>query len=287
MKCYGRNLATQQMVQKGEAVGVIAAQAIGEPGTQLTLRTFHAGGLAGSAATNAQIVAKNHCRLEFEELRTINRPTDNHADAMIVVGRLAELRFVDINTGIALSTVSVPYGSTLFHKDGDVVDSGELIATWDPFNAVIVTEFEGTAQFEGVVEGVTYRVDADATTGLRDLIIQESRDRAMVPVCHIVDKSGTVLRTYNFPINGHISVVFSRFFKKPIVILKLIAAQPQGIPRFSLIIQELQVIHHLWNGSSLFISQIVSDFPVRGCTCHSIHRLCSFLKMHSLLYTVH
>jgi len=221
MKCYGRNLATQQMVQKGEAVGVIAAQAIGEPGTQLTLRTFHAGGLAGSAATNAQIVAKNHCRLEFDELRTINRPTETNPDAMIVVGRLAELRFVDINTGIALSTVSVPYGSTLFHNDGDVVDSGELIATWDPFNAVIVTEFEGKAQFEGVVEGVTYRVDADATTGLRDLIVQESRDKAMVPVCHIIGKGGEVLRTYNFPINGHISIEDGQKVKAGDVLIKI------------------------------------------------------------------
>ncbi len=207
MKCYGRNLATQRMVQKGEAVGVIAAQAIGEPGTQLTLRTFHAGGLAGSAATNAQIVAKNRCRLEFDELRTISRKSEDSAEEhTIVVGRLAELRFVDINTGIALSTVSVPYGSTLYHKDGEEVEGGTLIAQWDPFNAVIVTEFDGTAQFEGVVEGVTYRVDEDATTGLRELIVQESRDKSMVPVCHIVDDNGEILRTYNFPINGHISV---------------------------------------------------------------------------------
>ncbi len=207
MKCYGRNLATQRMVQKGEAVGVIAAQAIGEPGTQLTLRTFHAGGLAGSAATNAQIVAKNRCRLEFEELRTITRKSDDgESDNLIVVGRLAELRFVDINTGIALSTVSVPYGSTLYHTDGEEVDAGTLIAQWDPFNAVIVTEFDGTAQFEGVAEGVTYRVDEDATTGLRELIVQESRDKSMVPVCHIVDENGEILRTYNFPINGHISI---------------------------------------------------------------------------------
>ena len=221
MKCYGRNLATQRMVQKGEAVGVIAAQAIGEPGTQLTLRTFHAGGLAGSAATNAQIVAKNSCRLEFEELRTINRPTDDDENAMIVVGRLAELRFVDVKTGIALSTVSVPYGSVLYHKDGDVVDAGELIATWDPFNAVIVTEFDGTVQFDGVVEGVTYRVDEDATSHLRDLIVQESRDKSMVPTCHIIGDDGEVLRTYNFPINGHISVEDGQKLKAGDVLIKI------------------------------------------------------------------
>ena len=206
MKCYGRNLATSRMAQKGEAVGVIAAQAIGEPGTQLTLRTFHAGGVAGNAAANAQIVAKTKSRLEFEELRTIDRPTDEHPDGRIVVGRLAELRFVDINTGIVLSSVNVPYGSSLFYKEGDVVEKDAVIATWDPFNAVIVTEFSGKVQFEGVKEGVTYRVEQDDTTGLRELIVTESKDKAVVPTCHIVNEDGEVLRTYNFPINGHITV---------------------------------------------------------------------------------
>ena len=206
MKCYGRNLATQRMVQKGEAVGVIAAQAIGEPGTQLTLRTFHAGGVAGNAAANAQIVAKNKCRLEFEELRTIDRPTEEHPNAKIVVGRLAELRFVDINTGIALSNVNVPYGATLFCGEGDIVEKDTVIANWDPFNAVIVTEFAGRIQFEGVKEGVTYRVEQDETTGLRDYVVIESKDKAIVPTCHILNENGDILRTYNFPINGRISV---------------------------------------------------------------------------------
>lgn len=221
MKCYGRNLATQRMVQKGEAVGVIAAQAIGEPGTQLTLRTFHAGGLAGSASTNAQIKAKNKSRLEFEELRTINRPEEDHKDATVVVGRLAELRFVDVNTGIVLSNVSVPYGSTLYHKDGDVVEGGELIATWDPFNAVIISEFDGKVEFEGVEENITYRVDQDETTGLRDRIVIESRDKNVVPMCHILDKEGNVLRTYNFPINAHITVDNKQKIKAGEVLVKI------------------------------------------------------------------
>ena len=225
MKCYGRNLATQRMVQKGEAVGVIAAQAIGEPGTQLTLRTFHAGGLAGSAATNAQIKAKNKCRLEFEELRTIKRPTAEHPEEQIVVSRLAELRFVDIKTGIALSTVNVPYGASLFFKDKDEVEGGEIIATWDPFNAVIVTEFDGKVQFEGVQEGITYRVDQDATSGLKDLIVIESKDKSMVPVCHIIgkDEDGVekVLRTYNFPINGHIAVEDGQELKAGDILIKI------------------------------------------------------------------
>ena len=206
MKCYGRNLATQRMVQKGEAVGVIAAQAIGEPGTQLTLRTFHAGGVAGNAAANAQIVAKNKCKLEFEELRTVDRPTEDNPNAKIVVGRLAELRFVDINTGIALSSVNVPYGSNLFFGEGDIVEKDTVIANWDPFNAVIVTEFAGRVQFEGVKEGVTFRVEQDDTTGLRDYIVVESKDKAIVPMCHILNENGDLLRTYNFPINGRISV---------------------------------------------------------------------------------
>ena len=206
MKCYGRNLATQRMVQMGEAVGVIAAQAIGEPGTQLTLRTFHAGGVAGNAAANAQIKAKNTSKLEFEELRTIDRPTEDHPNGKVVVGRLAELRFLDVNTGIPLSTVSVPYGSNLYALDGEVVEAGTVIAEWDPFNAVIVTEFDGIVKFEGVKEGVTYRVDTDETTGLKDYIVTESKDRMLVPYCHIMDKNGELLRTYSFPINGHISV---------------------------------------------------------------------------------
>ena len=188
MKCYGRNLATQRMVQKGEAVGVIAAQAIGEPGTQLTLRTFHAGGVAGNAAANAQIKAKNAAKLEFEELRTIDRPTDEHPNGKVVVGRLAELRFLDINTGIPLSTVSVPYGANLYAADGDVVEAGAVIADWDPFNAVIVTEFNGTVKFEGVKEGITYRVETDETTGLKDYIVTESKDRQAVPYCHIANQ---------------------------------------------------------------------------------------------------
>ncbi|MBR1465442.1 MAG: DNA-directed RNA polymerase subunit beta' [Bacteroidaceae bacterium] len=206
MKCYGRNLATAKMVQKGEAVGVIAAQAIGEPGTQLTLRTFHAGGVAGNATANAQIQAKHHSRLEFEELRTIEAPTEDGKARQVVVGRLAELRFVDVNTGIIMSTVNVPYGADLFFKEGDIVEKDDIIAQWDPFNAVIVSEFNGKAEFSGVTEGVTYRVQKDETTGLEEYIVTESHNKAVVPECHIIDENGEILRTYNFPIGGHITV---------------------------------------------------------------------------------
>ena len=205
MKCYGRNLATQRMVQKGEAVGVIAAQAIGEPGTQLTLRTFHAGGVAANAAANAAIFAKNDSKLEFEELRTVPFDEDGRKCEM-VVSRLGEVRFVDPNTKIVLSTMNVPYGSTLYHKQGDVVAKGEKIAQWDPFNAVIVTEYAGTLKFNDVIEGVTYRAETDETTGLTEKIITESKDKSKVPTCDIIDANGEKVGTYNFPVGGHVVV---------------------------------------------------------------------------------
>ncbi len=205
-KCYGRNLATSRMVQKGEAVGVIAAQSIGEPGTQLTLRTFHAGGVAGNAAANATIVAKHDSRVEFEELRTVDVVNEDGSAGQIVVGRLAEVRFVDENTGIVLSTQNVPYGSQLFVTDKSKVEKGTVIAKWDPFNAVIVTENAGVVQFEDVIENVTYRVEEDEATGLRELIVIESKEKSRVPSCHILDENGELIRTYNFPINGHIVV---------------------------------------------------------------------------------
>ena len=191
-KCYGRNLATSRMVQKGEAVGVIAAQSIGEPGTQLTLRTFHAGGTAANIAANASIVAKNSARLEFEELRTVDIVDEMGEAAKVVVGRLAEVRFVDVNTGIVLSTHNVPYGSTLYVSDGDLVEKGKLIAKWDPFNAVIITEATGKIEFEGVIENVTYKVESDEATGLREIIIIESKDKTKVPSAHIL-KAGEVI----------------------------------------------------------------------------------------------
>ena len=205
MKCYGRNLATRRMVQKGEAVGVIAAQAIGEPGTQLTLRTFHAGGVAANAAANAAIFAKNDSRLEFEELRTVPFDEDGRKCEM-VVSRLGEVRFVDPNTKIVLSTMNVPYGSSLYHKTGDIVAKGEKIAQWDPFNAVIVTEYAGKLKFNDVIEGVTYRAETDETTGLTEKIITESKDKSKVPTCDIIDANGDKVGTYNFPVGGHVVV---------------------------------------------------------------------------------
>ena len=220
-KCYGRNLATSKMVQKGEAVGVIAAQSIGEPGTQLTLRTFHAGGIAGGAAANATIVAKNDCRVEFDELRTVDVVGEDGTPGKVVVSRLAEARFINEHTGIILSTQNVPYGSQLFVSEGESLTKGTLVAKWDPFNAVIVTEVGGRIIFEDVKEGSTYRVEEDEATGLRERIIIESKERGVVPSAHIVNESGDTLRTYNFPINGHLVVEDKQVLKAGDIIVKI------------------------------------------------------------------
>ena len=220
-KCYGRNLATSRMVQKGEAVGVIAAQSIGEPGTQLTLRTFHAGGTAANIAANASIVAKNDARLEFEELRTVDVVDENGEAAKVVVARLTELRFVDVNTGIVLSTHNVPYGSTLYFDEGAVVKKGTLIARWDPFNAVIISETAGRISFDGVIENVTYKIESDESTGLREIIIIESRDRTKVPSANILDENGELIRTYNLPVGGHVVVEDGQNVKAGEVLVKI------------------------------------------------------------------
>ena len=205
-KCYGRNLATARMVQIGEAVGVIAAQAIGEPGTQLTLRTFHAGGIAGGAGANSSIVSKYDAKLEFDELRAVPFTDDDDKKCQMVVSHLTEVRFRDPKTDIVLSTLNVPYGSILYFGDGDLVKKNDTIAKWDPFNGVIVSEYAGTLKFKNVVEGVTFHSETDETTGMTERIIIEPKDRTMVPQVEIHDKNGQVLGTYNFPVKGHIAV---------------------------------------------------------------------------------
>ena len=220
-KCYGRNLATARMVQIGEAVGVIAAQAIGEPGTQLTLRTFHAGGVAGNAAANASIVARNNARVEFDELRTVPFEDENGKACEMVVSRLAEIRSVDVNTGIVLSTLNVPYGSSLYNKAGDTVKKGDLVAKWDPFNAVIVSEYAGKVKFRNVVEGQTYKAETDDTTGMTERIITDSKDHTKVPEVDIVGKGNTVLGTYNLPVGGHLSVEDGQVIKTGATLVKI------------------------------------------------------------------
>ena len=224
MKCYGRNLATSRMVQLGEAVGVIAAQAIGEPGTQLTLRTFHAGGVAGNLAANAHIVAKNDSLIEFEELRTVPFVEDEpgiEREREIVVSRLAEVHLIDPHTKIVMATANVPYGASLYYKHGDIVKKGEEIAKWDPFNGLIVSEYSGKVRFKDIIEGVTFKSETDDATGMTERIITDSKDRTRIPLCEIVDSKGNVLGTYNMPIGGHLNVKDGEKIKSGQTLIKM------------------------------------------------------------------
>ena len=203
-KCYGRNLASGHMVQKGEAVGVIAAQSIGEPGTQLTLRTFHVGGIASNIATESRVVAKYDGIVEFDELRFVEA-TDSEGKAYkVVVSRLCEMRIIDPNTKIVLVSHNVPYGSKLYFNQKDKVNKGDLICDWDPFNAVIVSEATGKIRFENLTENMTYKVESDEQTGLKEKVIIESRDKTKAPSAHIVDDNDDILRTYTLPLGSHI-----------------------------------------------------------------------------------
>ncbi len=202
-KCYGRNLATNKMVHMGEAVGVIAAQSIGEPGTQLTLRTFHVGGVASNVGTESKIVLRYDGRIEFDELRTVDA-IDKTNTYQVVVSRLAEMRVIDTNTGIALTTQNIPYGSKLYIKENEMGKKGTLVCEWDPFNAVIIAEDDGKIEFEDVIENQTFKTETDEATGLKEKIIVESKDRNKVPSANIIDKNGTSLRTYNLPVGAHL-----------------------------------------------------------------------------------
>jgi DNA-directed RNA polymerase subunit beta' len=201
-KCYGRNLSNHRMVQKGEAVGVIAAQSIGEPGTQLTLRTFHVGGVASNVAAVKDVTSRYDGKLEIDELRTVK----NKDGVDVVVGRMAEMRIVEPKSGIVLTTANIPYGSKLYYKDGDEVKVGDMICEWDPFNAVIVAEEGGTVRFENMEEGMTYRIESDESTNLRDLIITESKDRTKVPAAQFYDKKGELIRSYSLPVGAHLLI---------------------------------------------------------------------------------
>ncbi|MCH5240039.1 MAG: DNA-directed RNA polymerase subunit beta' [Muribaculaceae bacterium] len=201
-KCYGRNLSNHRMVQKGEAVGVIAAQSIGEPGTQLTLRTFHVGGVASNVAAVKDVTSRYDGKLEIDELRTVK----NKDNVDVVVGRLAEMRIIEPKSGIVLTTANIPYGSKLYFKDGDMVKVGEMICEWDPFNAVIVAEEGGKVHFENMEEGITFHTESDEGTNLSEKIIIESKDRAKVPSAQFFDEAGNLLRTYSLPVGAHLLI---------------------------------------------------------------------------------
>ncbi|HRI40622.1 MAG TPA: DNA-directed RNA polymerase subunit beta', partial [Bacteroidia bacterium] len=204
-KCYGRNLATGRMVQKGEAVGVIAAQSIGEPGTQLTLRTFHVGGVAQKGASDSELKAKYAGRLEFEDIKTVTYK-DGSKSYEVVIGRSGEVRIVDTNTGTILTTNNIPYGSKLYVKDKTVAEKGTLICDWDPYNAVILSEFPGKIDFEHIEEGVTFREESDEQTGYREKVIIETRDKTKNPAIKILDEKKEGIKSYNIPVGAHIMV---------------------------------------------------------------------------------
>ena len=205
-KCYGRNLSNNRLVQKGEAVGVIAAQSIGEPGTQLTLRTFHVGGVASNVAAVSSVKSRYHGKLEIEELRTVNT---EELDAkgkpvQVVIGRMAEMRIIDANTGMTLTNANIPYGAKLYFNNGDEVEKGDIICEWDPFNALLISEEGGKIKYTNLIEGTTFRVDVDEQSGLEDRVIIESRDRTKKPEASIVDAEGNVVQTYSLPVGAHL-----------------------------------------------------------------------------------
>ena len=218
VKCYGRNLASGITAQKGDAVGIIAAQSIGEPGTQLTLRTFHVGGVAGSASVESTLAAKFDGTVQFDGLRTVTVTNNDGAKSQVVIGRTGEVRIVDTKADRLLITNNIPYGSTLNVKDGQKVTKGDVICTWDPFNNVILAEIDGTVKFENVIDGVTYREEADEQTGHREKVVIETRDKTKIPSILVEGKDK---KSYNLPTGSHIIIEEGDNVKAGQVIVKI------------------------------------------------------------------
>jgi len=205
VKCYGKNLATGYTAQKGDAVGIIAAQSIGEPGTQLTLRTFHVGGVAGSASVESSLLAKFDGTIQFDGLRTVIAENNDGGKAPIVIGRTGEVRIMDVKNDRLLITNNVPYGATLTVKDGQKVAKGDIICTWDPFNNVVISEITGKLKFENVIEGITYREEADEQTGHREKVVIDTKDKTKIPGIIVEGgKDGKEIKNYNLPVGSHI-----------------------------------------------------------------------------------
>jgi DNA-directed RNA polymerase subunit beta' len=205
-QCYGRNLATNKMVQRGEAVGVVAAQSIGEPGTQLTLRTFHVGGIAGNISEENKLSVKFDGKAEIEDLKTVKGEDSNGKIVDIVISRTSEIKLIDKKTGITLSTNNIPYGSTIFVKDGDLLKATDIVCQWDPYNGVIISEFAGKIKYENIEQGITYQVEIDEQTGFQEKVISESRDKKKIPTLQILGKKDEVIRSYNLPVGAHLMV---------------------------------------------------------------------------------
>ncbi|MDT0648912.1 DNA-directed RNA polymerase subunit beta' [Autumnicola edwardsiae] len=206
VNCYGRNLATNKLVQRGEAVGVVAAQSIGEPGTQLTLRTFHVGGIAGNISEENKLIAKLDGIAEIEDLKVVRGEAPDGSTSDIVISRTAELKIKDKKTGVVLSNNNIPYGSQIFIEDGAEVSKGDIVCQWDPYNGVIISEFAGKIKYENVEQGVTYQVEIDEQTGFQEKVISESRNKKLIPTLHILGKKDEVIRSYNLPVGAHLMV---------------------------------------------------------------------------------
>jgi DNA-directed RNA polymerase subunit beta' len=222
-KCYGRNLATGKLVQKGEAVGVIAAQSIGEPGTQLTLRTFHVGGVAGvNIASQSEIKAKYNGIIEIDELRSVEYTNSEGNTYDVVIGRSAEMKIVDKNTQSILASHNIPYGSNLYYKNGDEVAKDTLICNWDPYNALIISEVSGKIIFEDIIENVTFREESDEQTGYHDKVIIESRNKAKNPSIKVIsEKTKEVIKVYDIPVGSHIIITEGEKIKSGEIIAKI------------------------------------------------------------------
>ncbi|WP_108867014.1 DNA-directed RNA polymerase subunit beta' [Aquimarina aquimarini] len=221
VKCYGRNLATGKTVQIGEAVGVVAAQSIGEPGTQLTLRTFHVGGIAGNISEENQLKSKFAGKAEIEELKTVKGEDNEGNEIDVVISRTSEVKIIDPKTKIVLSTNLIPYGSQLFIADGDKLDADQVICQWDPYNGVIISEFAGKVRYENIEQGITYQVEIDEQTGFQEKVISESRDKKKIPTLHILGKGDEVLRSYNLPVGAHLMVDDSDKIKVGKILVKI------------------------------------------------------------------
>jgi DNA-directed RNA polymerase subunit beta' len=206
VKCYGRNLSTNKTVQRGEAVGVVAAQSIGEPGTQLTLRTFHVGGIAGNISEENKLEAKFDGVAEIEDLKTVEGQNSEGKKIDIVISRTSEVKIIDKKSGIALSTNVIPYGSELMISPGDKVKKGDAICKWDPYNGVIISEFSGKIEFENITQGQTYEVESDEQTGFQEKVIIESKNKRKIPTLHIKNNKDEIMRSYNLPVGAHLMV---------------------------------------------------------------------------------
>ncbi|NJC25434.1 DNA-directed RNA polymerase subunit beta' [Lewinella antarctica] len=205
-KCYGKNLASGRKAEIGDAVGIIAAQSIGEPGTQLTLRTFHVGGTASVTSTDNNLESKFNGKVSFEDIRTVDAVDMMGDKQTIVLSRSGEMKISNPETGKVYTTQYIPYGGTLFVEDGQTIKKGERIVEWDPYNAVIVSEFAGIARYSDIDEGVTFRTERDELTGFEEKVVIETRDRKRIPTITIIDKDGAELRQYNLPVGAYISV---------------------------------------------------------------------------------